>query len=175
MNYNDYLLKKYINNSSDIISFINDKLLDDIMSKIKDSSIIVTSHLIHKEKLISLQEQFIFNLDNYISFIKEKLNISELKIRYILSETLNNKYNKILLSNKYYYSNIEFYHREFINMFMYKYSKNIDFLNKYIKLNKLDFNNICTLINENKKAHIYFEDITSNNVHYYINLIRSIS
>ena len=84
MNYNDYLLKKYINNSSDIISFINDKLLDDIMSKINDSSIIVTSHLIHKEKIISLQEQFIFNLDNYISFIKEKLNITESSIKYYL-------------------------------------------------------------------------------------------
>lgn len=174
MNYND-ILKDYINNSSDIINFLNDKLLDDIISNIDNSIITVTSHLIHKENTITHKEQFIFNLDNYISFIKEHIHISELKIRYILSETLNNRYNKILLSNKYYYSNVELYQKEFINMFMYKYNKNIAYLSKYIKLDQLDFNSLCNLINTNKKAHIYFEDITSNNVHYYINLIRSIS
>lgn len=174
MNYNE-ILKDYINNSSDIINFLNDRILDNLISNIDRRHIMVTSHLIHKESKITHTEQFIFNLDNYISFIKEHIHISELKIRYILSETLNNRYNKILLSDKYYYSNIDYYHKEFINMFMYKYNKNIEFLNKYIKLDKLDFNSLCNLISTNKKAHIYFEDITSNNVHYYINLIRSIS
>lgn len=175
MNYNDYILKDYINNSSDIIKFLNDKLLDNLINNIDNSNVIVTSHLIHKENTITLKEQFIFNLDNYITFIKQNINIDQLKIRYIISETLNNKHNKIILSNKYYYSNLELYHKEFINMFMYKYLKNIEFLNKYIKLTKLNFKDLCQLINTNKKAHIYFEDITSNNVQYYINLIRSIS
>lgn len=172
---NDYLLKDYINNSSDIIKFMNDNLLNGLLNKLNDSKLEVTSHLIHKDNTITLKEQFIFNLDNYITFIKELLTIDQLKIRYIISETLNNKYNKILISKKYYYSNIELYHKEFINMFMFKYNKNIDFLNKYIKIDKLNFKELCTFINTNKKAHIYFEDITSKNVQYYINLINSIS
>lgn len=172
---NDYLLKDYINNSSDIIKFMNDNLLNNLLNKLNDSKVEVTSHLIHKDNTITLKEQFIFNLDNYITFIKEFLTIDQLKIRYIISETLNNKYNKILISKKYYYSNIELYHKEFINMFMLKYNKNIDFLNKYINIKKLNFKELCSFINTNKKAHIYFEDITSKNVQYYINLINSIS
>lgn len=58
---------------------------------------------------------------------------------------------------------------------MNKYLKNIKLLKKYINIQTLSFNELCNYINTNKKAHIFFENITENNVLYYIKLIRSIN
>ena len=95
ININDY---KYLNNISDILSFFEDKTFLDFYNSINDDNIKVTSNLIHNKKYISRKEQFIFNLDNYISFIKNNIFINPLELRYIISLTLNNKYNKILYS-----------------------------------------------------------------------------
>lgn len=175
MNYNEYLLKPYINNASDINSYIKDHILDNIIIDDINKNIKINSHLIHKKDSISMQEQIIFNLDNYISFIKNFLTISQLEIRYIIYLTLYNNNLTLFSSNKYYYEYIEYYNNEFINLFMNKYLKNIKLLKKYINIKALSFNELCNYINANKKAHIFFENITENNVLYYIKLIRSIN
>ncbi len=175
MNYNEYLLKSYINNASDINTFLQDHLLDNLLIKTKYKEIRVKSHLIHQVDYINIYEQIIFNIDNYISFIKSYLKINELEIRYILSLTLYNNNLDIFSSDKYYYDDIEYYNNEFINIFMNKYLSNIKLLKKYIKIKKLNFKELCNFINTNKKAHIFFESIEENNVQYYINLIRSIN
>lgn len=175
MNYNEYLLKSYINNASDINTFLQDHLLDNLLIKTKYKEIRVKSHLIHQEDYINIYEQIIFNIDNYISFIKSYLKINELEIRYILSLTLYNNNLDIFSSDKYYYDDIEYYNNEFINIFMNKYLSNIKLLKKYINIKKLNFKELCNFINTNKKAHIFFESIEENNVQYYISLIRSIN
>ncbi len=175
MNYSEYLLKSYINNASDINTFIQDHLLDNLFTKLEYKEIKIKSHLIHQEDYINIYEQIIFNIDNYISFIKSYLKINELEIRYILSLTLYNSNLDVFSSDKYYYDNIEYYNNEFINIFMNKYLSNIKLLKKYINIKKLGFKELCNFINTNKKAHIFFEPIEENNVHYYINLIRSIN
>lgn len=175
MNYNEYLLKSYINNASDINTFLQDHLLDNLLIKTKYKEIRVKSHLIHQVDYINIYEQIIFNIDNYISFIKSYLKINELEIRYILSLTLYNNNLNIFSSDKYYYDDIEYYNNEFINIFMNKYLSNIKLLKKYINIKKLNFKELCNFINTNKKAHIFFESIEEKNVQYYINLIRSIN
>lgn len=175
MNYNEYLLKPYINNASDINAFLQDHLLDNLFIKPKYKEIRVKSHLVHQEDHINIYEQIIFNIDNYITFIKSYLKINELEIRYILSLTLYNNDLNIFSSDKYYYDDIEYYNNEFINIFMNKYLKNIKLLKKYINIKKINFKELCKFINTNKKAHIFFEPIEENNVQYYINLIRSIN
>lgn len=175
MNYSEYLLKPYINNASDINAFLQDHLLDNLLIKAKYKEIRVKSHLIHQEDHINIYEQIIFNIDNYISFIKSHLKINELEIRYILSLTLYNNDLNIFSSDKYYYDDIEYYNNEFIKIFMNKYLNNIKLIKKYLNVKKLNFKELCNFINANKKAHIFFESIEENNVQYYINLIRSIN
>lgn len=164
-----YINKSYINNSSDILSFYKDIEFKKIISSLDENKLIkVTSHLIHKDKYINQVEQFIFNLDNYISFIKEKIFIKPLELRYIISLTLFNKNNKILYSDLYYYSNLKIYQKAFIKLFMYQYEKNIKIISKDLIIIKRDFNSLIKIINNKKRTYVYFEKITNNNMPFYL-------
>lgn len=165
------IYKPYINNASDIISFLD---IDEIKSlfKIKCKKVIINSHLIHKEKEINLTEQLIFNLDNYITFVKNKLTINQFEIKYIIDLTLRNSKITHLISNIYYYDNIEYYNKIFKEIFMYQYKKNIKYINKHFKVKEKSFNEFINHINTNKKrAYVYFEDINKNKP-YYLELIK---
>lgn len=170
-----YINKSYINNSSDILSFYKDIEFKKIVSSLDENKLIkVTSHLIHKDKYINQVEQFIFNLDNYISFIKEQIFIKPLELRYIISLTLFNKNNKILYSNLYYYSNLKIYQKAFIKLFMYQYEKNIKIISKDLRIIKRDFNSLIKIINNKKRTYVYFEEITNNNIFFYLPIYENI-
>ena len=173
---NKYINKDYINNLSDIKAFINDKEFLIIINKLNNKKYIkVTSNLIHKSNKIIQIEQFIFNLDNYITYIKQLIHINPIELRYILKLTLYNKYNKILYSDLYYYDNVELYQIIFKNMFMCNYLNNIKLIKKYIKIKKRSFNELINIINEHKKrTYCYFENITNNNMNFYLPIIESI-
>ena len=130
---NDITKYDYLNNISDILSYLKEDKFIKLLNNIDNTTINIKNRLLHNN-IITHQELFYFNLDNYISFIKNKLLINELEIRYIISLTLYNKYNKILYSKVYYYDNPDYYHKEYIKMFMYNYNKNYTFLEKYISL-----------------------------------------
>lgn len=167
-----YLKKQYINNYSDIICFSNDIKFKKIISILDENHFIkVTSNLIHKTNEINQIEQFIFNLDNYITYLKQLIHITPLELRYIINLTIYNKYNKILYSDLYYYSNIEKYNNEFKKMFMYNYNIN----QKKFNLKKRNFNELIELINKHKKrTYCYFENITNNNMNLYSAIIEEI-
>lgn len=169
---NKYLNKKYINNYSDIKSFTNDNEFKNIINKLDENiKIYVTSNLIHKTKVINQLEQFIFNLDNYITYLKQLIHISPLELRYIINLTIYNRYNKILYSNLYYYSNITKYNNEFKKMFMNNYHIN----KKKLNLKERTFDELINLINTHKKrTYCYFENITNNNMNFYSSIIESI-
>ena len=164
----------YINNLSDIIEFLKDKNLFKLFDSLGNDKIKVTSNLIHKTNYISIREQFIFNLDNYITFIKDKLHLNQQEVKYIISLTLNNRYNKILYHNKYYYSDINYYHKQFVNMFMFEYKKNISFLKKYIPIKEKSFDELISLMNNKKRSYCYFEKININNMNFYLPIIKLI-
>lgn len=167
---NNILSKDYINNSSDILSYYKNDNFKKLLDKLDDSIITVNSRLIHTKNITYL-EQFIFNLDNYISYIKSILNINQLQIRYIIELTLYNKNNLILFNKNYFYDNKDYYIKEFKKLFMYNYIKNYNTLKKYINIKKLSFDKFIDKLNQNKnKAHFYFEDINKN-LPYYINII----
>lgn len=169
---NNYINKQYINNSSDIKSYSQDIEFKNIINKLDTNKYIkVTSNLIHKEKQINQIEQFIFNLDNYITFIKQNIFINQLELKYIINLTIYNKHNKILHSNLYYYDNINIYIKEFKKMFMYNYIINMTLLKKECK----NFNELCNLINKNKKrVYCYFEKINNNNILFYKTIINNL-
>ena len=172
ININDY---NYLNNISDILSFFKDKSFLNLYNSINNDKIKVTSNLIHNKEYISRKEQFLFNLDNYISYIKNNVFISPLELRYIISLTLYNKYNKILYSDIYYYDNTSLYIKEFKNMFMYNYNKNVFLLKIYINIEKLNFKELVNLINTHKKrTYCLFETINKNNMNFYIPIIESL-
>ena len=77
---NKYINKDYINNSSDIKSFLNDEKFLKLLNKTNNKKYVkVTSNLIHKANKISQTEQFIFNLDNYITYIKQLIHINPIE------------------------------------------------------------------------------------------------
>ena len=166
------MTKNKLNNLSDINSIIEDDEFKSILNRIDYNKLIdIKNNIIHDHKL-TMKEQLLFNLDNYISFLKSKLFINQFELRYIINLTIYNRYNKILLNDTYYYDNIDFYHREFIKMFMYKYNKNYNFISKYEKIKKRNFEELIILLNNNKKrSYIYFEDINLNNMNFYLPLI----
>lgn len=168
---NKYIEKIYINNMSDIKIYSKDKEFKKIISKLdQEKHIKVTSNLIHKEKEINQIEQFIFNLDNYITFIKQNIFINQTELKYIISLTIYNKYNKILYSDLYYYDNVDLYIKEFKKMFMHNYIRNAKILNKEIK----NFKELCTMINNNKKRiYCYFDEINNNNILLYKTLFNN--
>ena len=97
---NKILLNEYIINSSDLLEITNSS---EFLNMIKDvdinKEIIVKSKLIHKNN-ISLLESILFGIDNYLSFLKNILNVNQLEIRYIAMLTIFN--DNYLFSDKYY-------------------------------------------------------------------------
>ena len=87
---NKILLNEYIINSSDLLEITNSS---EFLNMIKDvdinKEIIVKSKLIHKNN-ISLLESILFGIDNYLSFLKNILNVNQLEIRYIAMLTIFN-------------------------------------------------------------------------------------
>lgn len=173
---NKYINKDYINNSSDIKSFLNDEKFLKLLNKTNNKKYVkVTSNLIHKANKISQTEQFIFNLDNYITYIKQLIHINPIELRYILSLTLYNKYNKILYSDLYYYDYVELYQIKFERMFMHNYLNNIKFIKGKTKIKKRNFKDLIYIINTHKKrTYCYFENINNNNMNFYLPIIESI-
>ncbi len=161
----------YLNNISDIISFCKDKSFINLLNKIDNTKIKIKNNLIQNKKIPTHEELFFFNLDNYISFIKNHLKINQLQVRYIIFLTLNNKNNKILYSKKYYYDNIEYFNKKYEDLFLYNYKKNYLFLKKYIDLKEHNFNELISIINNKKRSHAYFENINISNMSFYLPII----
>lgn len=168
-NKNEILLNEYIINSSDLYELVNNKDFDfktkylDLTKKINPKS-----KLIHKNN-ITLLELIIFNIDNYISFLKQNLMINQLEIRYIAYLTIYE--NNYLFEEKYYYDNIEYFNNLFKKILMSKYNKNVNILLKYKNINLYNYDTLLEKINKNKnRAYIYFEDINQNNALYYLNI-----
>ena len=170
---NEYLNKQYINNESDIKELFNNKKFVDLFNSINDENITFNSNLIHKNKIISLKEQFIFNIDNYITFIKQFIFINPLELRYIISLTLNKNVKKLLIS-KYYYDNIEYYNDLYKKIFMSNYLENVSKLSNYINIKTRNFDDLVKLINNKKRVYSYFEPINNKNINFICEIIKSI-
>ena len=85
---NKILLNEYIINSSDLLEITNSsEFLNMIKNVDINKEIIVKSKLIHKNN-ISLLETILFGIDNYLSFLKNILNVNQLEIRYIAMLTM---------------------------------------------------------------------------------------
>lgn len=136
----------------------------------------------NSEDLISISSSyniynndFINNLNNYALFLKERLFINDYELKYIIYLTINNKKNKILYNIKDYSKNKSYYHKKFIEMFMYNYNQNIKFLNKIMYIDKRDFNSLINNINKHKKRiYSYFEQIDQTNINFYLPIILSL-
>lgn len=172
---NKIINKSYINNASDILELFQDVIFINVFNSINDEIIYINSSLIHRDNKISLKELFIFNIDMYITYIKNFINIDSLQLRYIIMLTLHNKNIKLLVSNKYYYDYIDYYNNLFTRIFMYNYKKNIKLLSKFINIEEKNFNELVFLINKHKKrVYSYFENINNKNINFYIPIISNI-
>ena len=112
---NKILLNEYIINSSDLLEITNSS---EFLNMIKDvdinKEIIVKSKLIHKNN-ISLLETILFGIDNYLSFLKNILNVNQLEIRYIAMLTIfnDNYLNNYIFCKQYLiFSNIKLTSKE---------------------------------------------------------------
>lgn len=162
------ILSKYILNASDILELTTNNEFKNITKDLNlNKEIAIKSKLIHKSN-ITLLENIIYIIDNYISFLKSNLFINQLEIRYITSLTI---YNKYIFNDKYYYDNIDYYNKIFKDILMNKYINNTKILSNIKKINIYNYENLINKINQNKnRAYIYFENINQNNALYYLNI-----
>ena len=163
------LLNKFIINSSDILELTSNDEFKNKLDNLNINEIInIKSKLIHK-KDISLLEVIIFNIDNYISYLKNILEINKLQIRYIAYLTMYE--NNYLFDKLYYYDNIEYYNNIFKEIFYQKYKNNYKILSKFKNIPMYSYKELISKINKNKnRAYAYFENINQNNALYYLNI-----
>lgn len=163
------LLNKFIINSSDILELTSNDEFKNKLDNLNINEIInIKSKLIHK-KDISLLEVIIFNIDNYISYLKNILKINQLQIRYIAYLTMYE--NNYLFDKLYYYDNIEYYNNIFKEIFYQKYKNNYKILSKFKNIPMYSYKELISKINKNKnRAYAYFENINQNNALYYLNI-----
>ena len=163
------LLNKFIINSSDILELTSNDEFKNKLDNLNINKIInIKSKLIHK-KDISLLEVIIFNIDNYISYLKNILEINQLQIRYIAYLTMYE--NNYLFDKLYYYDNIEYYNNIFKEIFYQKYKNNYKILYKFKNIPMYSYKELISKINKNKnRAYAYFENINQNNALYYLNI-----
>jgi len=163
------LLNKFIINSSDILELTSNDEFKNKLDNLNINEIInIKSKLIHK-KDISLLEVIIFNIDNYISYLKNTLEINQLQIRYIAYLTMYE--NNYLFDKLYYYDNIEYYNNIFKEIFYQKYKNNYKILSKFKNIPMYSYKELISKINKNKnRAYAYFENINQNNALYYLNI-----
>ncbi len=163
------LLNKFIINSSDILELTSNDEFKNKLDNLNINEIInIKSKLIHK-KDISLLEVIIFNIDNYISYLKNILEINQLQIRYIAYLTMYE--NNYLFDKLYYYDNIEYYNNIFKEIFYQKYKNNYKILSKFKNIPMYSYKELISKINKNKnRAYAYFENINQNNTLYYLNI-----
>ena len=163
------LLNKFIINSSDILELTSNDEFKNKLDNLNINEIInIKSKLIHK-KDISLLEVIIFNIDNYISYLKNILEINQLQIRYIAYLTMYE--NNYLFDKLYYYDNIEYYNNIFKEIFYQKYKNNYKILSKFKNIPIYSYKELISKINKNKnRAYAYFENINQNNALYYLNI-----
>ena len=163
------LLNKFIINSSDILELTSNDEFKNKLDNLNINEIInIKSKLIHK-KDISLLEVIIFNIDNYISYLKNILEINQLQIRYIAYLTMYE--NNYLFDKLYYYDNIEYYNNIFKEIFYQKYKNNYKILYKFKNIPMYSYKELISKINKNKnRAYAYFENINQNNALYYLNI-----
>lgn len=163
------LLNKFIINSSDILELTSNDEFKNKLDNLNINEIInIKSKLIHK-KDISLLEVIIFNIDNYISYLKNILEINQLQIRYIAYLTMYE--NNYLFDKLYYYDNIEYYNNIFKEIFYQKYKNNYKILSKFKNIPVYSYKELISKINKNKnRAYAYFENINQNNALYYLNI-----
>lgn len=166
------LTKEYLNNISDLLILYEDDKFKQMLKQINNINIPINSHLIHKEPTISHQDNLIFNVDNYISFVKNSIKLNPQEIRYIISLTLYEN-NNCLFKEKYYYDDIDYYNKQFIKMLMYKYNNNYKILSKFIKIKKRNFEDLIKIINK-KRSYAYFENINYDNIIFYKSIIESL-
>ena len=170
---NEYLLKDYIINASDILYLSKTKTVKNMLKKLSKSSIEIKNSKVHKQNEISHLENFIFNLDQYIYYIKKHIFIDPLEIRFLIELSLDTNKNKYLLKKKYYLENEEKYKKLFEEIFNSNFLKNQKAIASKTKNVNLvnSFNEICKLINNNKNNYYFlFESITNNNISKFIKI-----
>ena len=78
-------------------------------------------------------------------------------------------------SSLYYYDNVDEYIKIFKKIFMFNYLKNLKIISNYTHIKKRNFNEFINFINSHKKrTYCYFENITINNMNFYISIIEEL-
>lgn len=111
--------------------------INKLISKIPVGTIKLKSSIVYGKDVITREEKFLENLNNYIGYVKKTFHINYIEELLIIDITLSNKYSEILYSIKDYHEDDNYYY--YINyykkMFLYNFIQNVLFFDKYVDCN----------------------------------------
>lgn len=99
------------------------------VKNIKEGKVKLSGKLKYGKDEITLEEKFLENLDNYITYVKDNYFVNSIEQFILIELSLNNKYSAILYSDIDFYNdfNYQIYHNEYRKMFFYNLFENIKF------------------------------------------------
>lgn len=164
------------------------------VKNIKEGKIKLLGKLKYGKDEITLEEKFLENLDNYITYVKDNYFVNSIEQFILIELSLNNKYANILYSDIDYYNdfNYQIYHNEYKKMFFYNLFENIkfyanlykesDYLHRFslelkdlnyndnkdiVKIEKLLKNVIIKRNNNLFNAFTYYKDVKKRDYSFY--------
>lgn len=169
---------------SEIYRLLKYDTLKEMIFKIKKGNIKLSSTLLFGKKEITAEEQFVYILNRYITFVKDNFFIGTNEVIIIIEETIKSKYSKVLYSKKEFnkLENHKYYYNSFKRMFLEQVFNNFKKLfNEYNnepffkKLSSLSLDNdedleqifltFKEIINFRHKDLYYFFENTNNNTY----------
>jgi len=170
-------------NSGEMYKFLSNKIMHELVLKISEGKVQLTSDFVYGRSIITKEEKFLENLDKYISYVKEHYFFNPVEQILIIEMSLENKYNEILYSLEDFHTEESYnkYTDSFRKMFFYNFYENICYYSKmdngisYIKqmskeLKKYDYDNEedMKIIEQKFKRVLYIRNnnIYNSFVHY---------
>lgn len=138
---------------SEIYRLLNYEVLQNLARKIKPGDVTLISDVLFGKKVISEEEQFLYNLNKYIIFIRDNYFIGANELIAIIEMTLKSKYSEILFSKLDFNKgeNHQIFYREFKKMFLDTLFQNYKFFCKDTRFHdELEILKKLSLDNENE-------------------------
>lgn len=130
----EYVLNNPYNNIGEMYQLLNYETLHNLVKNIKKGEVKLNSSFVYNRDSITKEEKFLENLDNYIEYVKRNYFICPLELNLLIEAGLENKYVKILYSDKDFHTqdNYNEFYNSFRKMFLCGFYNNLLYYSKQV-------------------------------------------